>query len=76
MGNKPTAGEVLGGISRLAAEADWTEGEVDEALREEGIDPDELVKGVRQRLAEAGVMLPVEGCENYCAPALTARRGE
>lgn len=60
-----TAGEVLDDITRLAAAADWTEEEIDEALREEGVDPDELVRDVRARLAEAGIVL---GAQEFSHP--------
>lgn len=38
--------DVLDDIARLSAEADWTEDEIDEALREDGIDPEQLVNQV------------------------------
>jgi hypothetical protein len=38
--------DVLDGIARLSAEADWTEEEIDEALREDGINPEQLVNQV------------------------------
>ncbi|HZS04816.1 MAG TPA: hypothetical protein VFD58_08270 [Blastocatellia bacterium] len=42
---------LLGRISRLAGEADWTAEELKEALREENVDPDQFVKNVRKRLS-------------------------
>jgi len=38
--------DVLDAIDRLSAEADWSEAEIDEALREDGIDPEQLVNRV------------------------------
>lgn len=38
--------DVLDAIDRLSAEADWSEEEIDEALREDGIDPEQLVNQV------------------------------
>lgn len=38
--------DVFEAIDRLSAEADWMEEEIDEALREDGIDPEQLVKQV------------------------------
>jgi hypothetical protein len=38
--------DVFGDIDRLSAEADWTEEEIDNALREDGIDPEQLVNQV------------------------------
>jgi hypothetical protein len=43
---KQSSGEILENISRLSAEADWTEKEIDEALREDGIDPEQLVSQI------------------------------
>jgi transcriptional regulator with XRE-family HTH domain len=43
---KQSSDDVLDDISRLSAEADWTEDEIDEALKEEGIDPEQLVHQV------------------------------
>ena len=38
--------DVLDDIARLSAEADWTEEEIDEALRDDGVDPERLVNQV------------------------------
>lgn len=43
---KRSSDDVLDNISRLSAEADWTEEEIDEALREDGIDPEQLVNQI------------------------------
>jgi hypothetical protein len=38
--------DVFDAIDRLSAEADWTEREIDAALREDGIEPEQLLKQV------------------------------
>lgn len=38
--------DILESLSRLSAEADWTEEEIDEALKEDGVDPEHLVSRV------------------------------
>lgn len=38
--------DVLDAIDRLSAEAEWSEEEIDEALREDGIDPEQLVNQI------------------------------
>lgn len=43
---KRSGEDVLDDIAKLSTEADWTEDEIDEALREDGIDPEQLVSQV------------------------------
>lgn len=43
---KRSGEDVLDDIAKLSAEANWTEDEIDEALREDGIDPEQLVNQV------------------------------
>lgn len=47
---RPTAAEIFHSINRLAAEAEWTEEELNEELRAGGVDPDELVRSAREHL--------------------------
>lgn len=47
--------DLLDDINRLGAEADWTEEEIDRALREEGLDPAQLV---RQVISEVRAVFP------------------
>ena len=50
MKTTPTSGELLHRISRLSSEAEWTTEEVQEALREGGVDPDQLVAKVLEKV--------------------------
>lgn len=45
--------EVFDDIDRLSAEADWTVEEIDEAFREDGIDPEQLVNQVISEIRAA-----------------------
>jgi hypothetical protein len=47
--------DVLDDIARLSAEADWTEEEIDEALKEDGVDPEQMVK---QIISEVRAVFP------------------
>jgi hypothetical protein len=50
--NKPTtdAKELLRRIDRFTADADYTVEELKEQLRNEGVDPDELLRKVKARI--------------------------
>jgi hypothetical protein len=50
--NKPTtdAKELLRRIGRFTADADYTVEELKEQLRNEGVDPDELLRKVKARI--------------------------
>lgn len=53
-GRKPIrdGAELFQSINRTSAEAEWTTEELRRELREGGVDPDQLVKGAREKLEE------------------------
>lgn len=59
--------DLLDDIGRLSAEADWTDEEIDEALVEDGIDPEQLVKQVIDEVRTAFPHFPEQPA---AAPAI------
>lgn len=62
--------EVINEISQASTEADWSEEELDEALRENDIDPDQLVRSVISNIKQRVKEMPnADGIEKPAAPA-------